>query len=206
MFVADDTFIHLTYAKHVRDGEGLVFNLGERVYGTTSPLWSLALGALGWARLDLLLIARILSIVLGALTVMMVSRFLCDLLARVEEQRLVEPRLADLAWLMGTGAWAADAWMARWSASGMESSLGAFLVMAGFSAQIRAEDRHSRATAWLWAAAALIRSEATLLVGLLGLREIFDAGSLVERARRLATVALDAVVIWGGWVELAVGF
>ena len=206
MFVADDTFIHLTYAKHLRDGEGLVFNLGERVYGTTSPLWSLALGALGWARLDLLLIARILSIVFGALTVMMVSRLLCDLLARMEEHRMVEPRIADLVWLMGTLAWAADAWMARWSASGMESSLGAFLVMAGFSAQIRAEGRHSRATAWLWAAAALIRPEATLLVGLLGLRAIFEAGSRVQRARRLGMVALPAIAIGGAWLAYAASF
>ena len=38
-YQTDDTFIHLQYATHLAHGQGLVFNLGERVYGCTSPLW-----------------------------------------------------------------------------------------------------------------------------------------------------------------------
>src|SRR5439155_12684775 len=39
-YLTDDTFIHLQYARHLAAGQGLVFNLGERVYGCTSPLWA----------------------------------------------------------------------------------------------------------------------------------------------------------------------
>ena len=52
-YVTDDTYIHLQYATHLAHGDGFVFNTGERVYGTTSPLWvvllaeAIALGADG---------------------------------------------------------------------------------------------------------------------------------------------------------------
>ena len=32
-YLTDDTYIHLQYARHVAEGRGLVFNVGERVYG-----------------------------------------------------------------------------------------------------------------------------------------------------------------------------
>jgi arabinofuranosyltransferase len=43
-----DATISLRYASHLAAGQGLVFNLGERVQGFTNPLWTLglALGAL----------------------------------------------------------------------------------------------------------------------------------------------------------------
>lgn len=36
----DDVYITLTYAKNLAAGEGMVFNPGERVQGTTTPLWT----------------------------------------------------------------------------------------------------------------------------------------------------------------------
>ncbi|MBN97985.1 MAG: hypothetical protein CME16_01875, partial [Gemmatimonadetes bacterium] len=42
-FIADDAFITLRYAQNLASGDGLVFNLGERVEGFTSPLWTLLL-------------------------------------------------------------------------------------------------------------------------------------------------------------------
>ena len=38
-YLTDDTYIHLQYARHLANGNGIVFNQGERVYGCTSPLW-----------------------------------------------------------------------------------------------------------------------------------------------------------------------
>src|SRR5262245_44232792 len=52
-FVPDDTYIHLQYARHLAGGAGLVFNLGERVYASTSPLWSMFLALLGRLGCDL---------------------------------------------------------------------------------------------------------------------------------------------------------
>ena len=44
-YITDDTFIHLQYARRLAEGHGLVFNVGERVYGCTSPLWVALLAA-----------------------------------------------------------------------------------------------------------------------------------------------------------------
>jgi len=76
-YLTDDTFIHLQYARHLASGAGPVFNVGERVYGCTSPLW-MALIALG-IRLgaDGLAVAKALG---GAATLASVA--LCFQLAR----------------------------------------------------------------------------------------------------------------------------
>lgn len=42
----DDVFITYRYAQNFAAGEGLVFNPGERVFGTTAPGWALLLGLL----------------------------------------------------------------------------------------------------------------------------------------------------------------
>lgn len=40
----DDAYITFRYAANMADGRGLVYNEGERVLGTTTPLWALGLG------------------------------------------------------------------------------------------------------------------------------------------------------------------
>ena len=42
----DDAYIFYTYARNIATGHGYVFNVGERILGTTSPLYSLTLAAL----------------------------------------------------------------------------------------------------------------------------------------------------------------
>ncbi len=39
----DDAYITFRYARNLADGYGLVYNRGEAVYGTTSPLWAIVL-------------------------------------------------------------------------------------------------------------------------------------------------------------------
>ncbi len=45
-FLCDDAFISFRYARNLVDGQGLVFNVGERVEGYTNFLWVLELAAL----------------------------------------------------------------------------------------------------------------------------------------------------------------
>lgn len=52
-FFNDDAWITLRYARHLADGEGLVYNLGERHLGTTTPLWALLMAGLGALGADL---------------------------------------------------------------------------------------------------------------------------------------------------------
>jgi hypothetical protein len=44
-WVCDDAFVSFRYAEHLIRGEGLVFNLGERVEGYTNPLWTVVIAA-----------------------------------------------------------------------------------------------------------------------------------------------------------------
>ena len=41
----DDAYITFRYARNLADGLGLVYNPGESVLGTTTPLWAILLGA-----------------------------------------------------------------------------------------------------------------------------------------------------------------
>jgi hypothetical protein len=47
-FCLDDAWIHLSYAKSLRLGDGLSYNPGDHATGFSSPLWVLLLAALPW--------------------------------------------------------------------------------------------------------------------------------------------------------------
>jgi len=42
-FIADDAFITFRYAENIANGIGFVYNEGERLLGTTTPLFTLIL-------------------------------------------------------------------------------------------------------------------------------------------------------------------
>jgi hypothetical protein len=47
-FLNDDALITVRYAEHLAHGDGLTYNIGERVLGTSAPLWALVLAAIAW--------------------------------------------------------------------------------------------------------------------------------------------------------------
>lgn len=51
-FVNDDSLITVRYAEHLAAGDGLVYNAGERVLGTTTPLWALTLAGVSAIGID----------------------------------------------------------------------------------------------------------------------------------------------------------
>ncbi len=191
-YITDDTYIHLQYAKNLAAGNGFVFNPGENVYGSTSPLW-VALIADGIALgLDGLMVAK----GLGAIaTIWSVILFL-QLLRR--DLRMPELRA------FGVVTWASHAWMSRWSVSGMETPLAVALVLAGFVAFTEGKQWGSRPvrTGALWALAALTRPEAVFLLVLWGIFLIIDTDSRAG-IRRLLFGALPPAIIYGGWLLYA---
>ena len=191
-YVTDDTYIHLQYARHLAQGQGLVFNPGERVYGCTSPLW-VALIADGIAfGLDGLTVARALGF---AATLASVGLFL-QLLRRTLRTPAVR--------VAGTIAWAGHAWMLRWSMSGMETPLAVALILAGFVAFTEGKQWGARPvrTGSLWALAALTRPEAALLLLLWGIFLLVDAENR-QGLRRLVAGALPPMAVYGGWLLFA---
>jgi hypothetical protein len=207
-FVADDTYIHLTYARNLIDGLGMVFNPGEHVYGSTSPLWTLIIALLGTGGADLLRIAQTLSVGCGLAAVVATSIALEALLSRVVVARGASVGIARLAWTLGTVAFALDVWLVRWSASGMETSLAVFLVSAGFAADFRTADgdRASPITSWAWGLATLVRPEIGLLVVLVATREAASRGPIASRVRRAGRALLPAALMGGAWLAYAASF
>jgi len=61
-FYHDDAYIALRYAGNLLDGQGLVWNPGERVEGYTSLLWVIACAALGRTGIDLEVASRLLGL------------------------------------------------------------------------------------------------------------------------------------------------
>jgi len=191
-YLTDDTFIHLQYAKHLATGHGFVFNAGEHVYGSTSPLW-VALIADGMALgLNGLLVARVIG---AAATLWSVVLFL-----QLMRRNLRMPELRALA----TVTWAGHAWMMRWSLSGMETPLAVALVLAGFVAFTEGDVWGTRPvrTGALWALAALTRPEGVFLLVLWGVFLVVDTDSR-DGVRRLIAGTLPPVIIYGGWLLFA---
>jgi hypothetical protein len=191
-YLTDDTFIHLQYAKHLAGGQGLVFNVGERVYGCTSPLWVTLIADAMLLGIDGLKFAR----VLGFLSTLASVGLFLQLLRRT----LRDPALRAI----GTVVWAGHAWMIRWSLSGMETPLAVALVLAGFVAFTEGKQWGSRPvrTGALWTLAALTRPEAGLLLLLWGVALLIDTDNR-DSLRRLVAGLLPPVAIFGAWLVFA---
>ncbi len=194
-YVTDDTFIHLQYARHVAHGEGFVFNSGERVYGSTSPLWVLLLADAIATGADGLVASKLLG-ALGLFASLL-------LWSRLVRRTLASPWLRMLSTLV----WAGHAWMLRWSLSGMETPLTVALVLGGMCAFTASEPwgEHPTLAGVLWALAALARPECGLLLFLWGVLLMVEHGpraGLVRAARGLSPAAL----VYGGWLAFARGY
>jgi hypothetical protein len=191
-YLTDDTFIHLQYARHLADGSGLVFNVGERVYGCTSPLWVTLLADGMLLGLDGLSVARAIGFVSTLLSV--------GLFLQLLRRTVNDPAIRAI----GTVVWAGHAWMIRWSLSGMETPLAVALTLAGFVAFTEGRQWGARPvrTGALWALAALTRPEAGLLLLLWGAALLIDTETR-DSLRRLVAGALPPAIIYGSWLLFA---
>lgn len=79
----DDAYIFYTYARNIAAGNGYVFNLGERINGTTSPLYTLLIAVLslafGWVQaVTIPFIGYALGIIGLSITVILSQNILRD--------------------------------------------------------------------------------------------------------------------------------
>lgn len=190
--LADDAFITLRYSRNLADGQGPVWNAGERVEGYTAFLWML-LNA-GFARAGLNVVAGALAL---SFLVLVASLLLVVGLWRVwsEEEppgtRLANPMLPALAILVLGLVHG----VSFWGFSVMETPLVMTLVTAGVYLHIL--ERRNRApffaSALVFTAAAMTRPEALVLVPVTG---AFKLGEALVSERR--SQALLRVAAWAG--------
>jgi hypothetical protein len=128
-FVQDDAYIIYRYADHLARGEGLVWNSGERVEGYSSFLYTVLLA--GATRLGLDPVVTSHGIGLAA--------FLGSLLAIFTAARLTFA--SDVAALVTVALLGANYTFNIFATGGLETSLHAFLVCAGFALLARGQAR-----------------------------------------------------------------
>lgn len=79
---SDDAFISFQYARNLARGAGLVFNPGERVWGFTSPLQTVLLGALTWLGAETVRAAFICGLAWVATAAVLLYRLSAEVLPR----------------------------------------------------------------------------------------------------------------------------
>ncbi len=77
-FVCDDAYISFRYSRHLAEGRGLVFNVGESppVEGYSNFLWVVWLALFEWIGIDITIAARASSIATGFVLLAAVIRFM----------------------------------------------------------------------------------------------------------------------------------
>ncbi|MCZ7538528.1 MAG: hypothetical protein M5U29_01105 [Anaerolineae bacterium] len=184
-YTQDDVFITFAYSRNIASGEGFVFNPGERVQGTTTPLYALLMAGVYALTPDLLHAGNLLSGLFALATVALLVSALRPALSR-----------------LGTGALAITlaASPLIYVSFGMETLLYSAILAGAFWLWAR-----GRRAASLLAAAALTwtRADGLVLAATLGLLAAGDAlGDLRagrgDSRRSLATVTRLALVYLGG--------
>ncbi|MFN4294042.1 MAG: hypothetical protein ACK4JD_07920, partial [Thermoflexales bacterium] len=150
-FSIDDAFITFRYVRQFVAGNGLVYNIGERVEGYSNFLWVVLLSPAAALSIDLLTAARVLSVALSVGALLLTYR-----LASASPVPILAPVML-----------AAYAPFAAWTMGGLETPLFAFLAAASAYAFIREEERgHGVASGLLFGLLALARPEGILFFGL----------------------------------------
>ena len=172
--IQDDAFITYRYANNFINGDGLVFNIGERVEGFTSILWVLILGTVKFLGLDVIGFSQISGVVLGVLSIwitfLLTKLFFSSSILSpnfsLKREETVFGTLVDLlpaTMLAFTGAFQ------YWAVSGMEVTLfiSFFLISIYLYLMAIMNDKPLTRFSIFITIASLIRPEAVLLFFLL---------------------------------------
>ncbi len=194
-YLIDDTFITLRFARNLIDGDGLVFNPGERVEGYTSfalVLLSAPLLALG---IDPVLGLGILSGAAAVWTLLLTARLERELVGA----EAARPAFSALLLLASSA-------FAYWSLRAMETLLFTALLLAAVSVALReARTGRWRGSGCVFALLSLTRPEGPFLFGVftaaLALAERWQRSNWSHLRRHLANlvIVLGVLAIHFSW-------
>ncbi len=177
-FTADDAFITFRYAENIASGLGFVYNEGQQVLGTTTPLFTLILSALALAKISPPNAAFLISMICSGATACIIYRFACSL--RFTTWAII-PVIVYALWPRSLPA----------DTGGMETALFTLLVTAGFYFQHKRLDFYAIGMATL---ATVTRPEGVLLLGLLVLYNWW------QHKYRWLSYAIIPLLIIGPWL------
>lgn len=195
----DDAYITFRYARNLLEGHGFVYNAGQAVLGTTTPLFTFLLVLLalpfGAASANFPILALGISAIADGLTAV--------LLYLLGQQ--LGSRAAGLAAAL---AWAVAPFSVTFAIGGLETSLYVLLLVGTFWAYL-----HGRLSlaAGLSAAAILTRPDAILLAGpLLAWHALRSRPNLLHAAlwrhnAKAVLIFLLPLLAWAAWAWLTFG-
>jgi len=120
-FTEEDAFITFRIAANLTNGFGFVYNIGERVLGTTSPLFTLLLG--GW----IALLSN--NVVLGAKIINLVTSFASLIFLAMTLRKIGASNLQQISVLV---LFAISSKVILLELGGMETSLAIFFMLASW--------------------------------------------------------------------------
>lgn len=153
----DDPYITYRYAVNIAEGTGFVYNAGERLLSTTTPLYALMLAVPHWVGLDVPLVSTIIGCV-------------CLGLGGLIFWRIGHVWQTPLIGVVGLVLYPTFPLLIN--TLGSETIVYTTLILAGMLACVQA---HYDRTAVLFAVATLIRADAVLAVGVAVLYVCFTA-------------------------------
>ena len=112
----DDAYITFRYARNIISGLGYVFNSGEHVLGTTTPLYTLYLALIGRLGLDFILVGKLTNIVADSAAVVLLFLVVSRVTNRI------------LAWALAV-LLLCSPYNVQFSAGGMETGIYTFLIL-----------------------------------------------------------------------------
>jgi arabinofuranosyltransferase len=200
--VQDDAFITFRYVKNFVAGNGLVFNIGERVEGYTNFLWAILLSIPALLQVDLVVIAPLLSSLFGILTLFATYGIASRL---IESQGETDKEffnnmliLFPILLLASTGAYA------YWTVSGMETTFFIFLVMCALYFYFRNNNSGevNYYTPASLALAALTRPEGMYFFGVIYLHKLFH--ELKNEKQSATRVGIIGLLTRDNGIELSI--
>ena len=191
----DDAFITYRYAGNIAAGHGFVYNMGERVLGTTTPFFTLLLTPFAGLGFPLEKAAAVLAVLASLGTMGLLFSFV----RRATRGAVVgRDDVAESAGLLAASLYALFYAQIASCGYGMETQVFEFLVLAALAA---AAAGRPRLTALAAGIAALTRPEGFLLAMLLGV------AALVRRMRRRGSLPWSAVGVFAAavlpWIAFA---
>jgi hypothetical protein len=193
----DDAFITFRYTRNLLEGNGPVFNPGERVLGTTTPLYMGLLAIvslpLGGPQAPFPVIAMVINALADA--------FACLLLIGIGR----ELRFPAAGWAAAL-LWAISPMSVTFAVGGMETSLYIFLLLAVFYFRLRGR---LDVMSWLSGLAFLCRPDALLLIIPVWIELFFrlaQRSGLRTAVGKILRVSLPVSAIILGWFAFAYGY
>lgn len=185
-WLVDDAFISFRYAQQFIHGNGLVFNIGERVEGYTNFLWTMVLAAIMAIGGDPVVVAPILTLALA---------FVSVILTVALGQRILSAPWSGMAGLLVAVSGPFLLYTSR--GSGMETALFSALTLASLLALTK---QRWWLAGFLTALTLLTRPDGIVLAAVCSAYTFWIGGdTFTARLRKLLAYALPLAGIYGSY-------